>query len=137
MEASEKPQLPLEPDRSDGAVRAIGDRLVIERLEVNDPAAARVVQEQVREGHQPSERVRSTLQESRQQEQRRYRARLEPLTAEVTARRERLGAKDELEAEQSRGTAKGRDFEEKIHEVIDQVAATRDDVAHHVGDLPG
>jgi hypothetical protein len=244
MEASEKPQLPLEPDRSDGAVRAIGDRLVIERLEVNDPAAARVVQEQVGEGHQPSETVTRAIeigtrviesegtaanvdyvkgelerqlrplaerlggvieegqeefvehlaasfdsertgsvqqqiremlvtamehqrnqlakqfsaqdganplsdfkeavvravkgsQESQQHEHAQDRDRLEALTAEVTALRERLGAKEELEAEQSRGTAKGRDFEERIHALLDEIATARGDVAHHVGDLPG
>ena len=244
MEASEKPQLPLEPDRTDGAVRAIGDRLVIERLEVNDPAAARVVQEQVGEGHQPSETVTRAIeigtrviegegtaanvdyvkaelerqigplaerlggvieegqgdfvehlaasfdsersgsvqqqikellvaamqhqrdqlakqfstqdganplsdfkeavvravkgsQESQQHEHAQDRERLEALTAEVTALRERLGAKEELEAEQARGTAKGRDFEERIHALLDEIATARGDVAHHVGDLPG
>jgi hypothetical protein len=244
MEASEKPPLPLEPGLTDGAVRAIGDRLVIERLEVNDPGAARVVQEQAGDGHQPAETVtraieigarviesegtaanvdyvkaelerqlrpladrlggvieegqgefaerlaksfdsersgsvqqqiremlitamehqRSQLtkqfstqdgtnplsdfkeavvrtvksaQESQQHEHAQDRGRIEALTAEVTALRERLGAKEELEAEQSRGTAKGRDFEERIHEVIDQIAGVRDDVANHVGDLPG
>ena len=63
MEASEKPQLPLEPDRADGAVRAIDDRLVIERLEVNDAAAARVVREQAgRSGHQPAETVTRAIE---------------------------------------------------------------------------
>ena len=62
MEASEKPQLPLEGGGNDGSVRAIGDRLVIERLEVNDPGAARVVQEQVREGHQPAETVTRAIE---------------------------------------------------------------------------
>ena len=244
MEASEKPQLPLEPDRSDGAVRAIGDRLVIERLEVNDPAAARVVQEQVGEGHQPSETVTRAIeigtrviesegtaanvdyvkaelerqiaplaerlgsvieegqgdfverlannfdpersgsvqqqirellatameyqrgqlakqfsaqdganpladfkegvvravkstQEAHQHERAEDRKRLEAMAAELTALRERLGAKEELEAEQSRGTAKGRDFEERVHALIDEIASVREDVAHHVGDLPG
>jgi hypothetical protein len=243
MEASERPQLPLEPDRSDGAVRAIGDRLVIERLEVNDPAAARVVQEQVSEGHQPSETVTRAIeigtrviesegtaanvdyvkaelerqlrpladrlggvieegqeefvehlaasfdsdrtgsvqqqikemliaamehqrtqlakqfstqdganplsdfkeavvravkgsQESQQHEHAQDRERIEALTAEITALRERLGAKEELEAEQSRGTAKGRDFEERIHDLLDEIATARGDIAHHVGDLP-
>jgi hypothetical protein len=242
MEASEKPQLPLEPDRADGAVRAIGDRLVIERLEVNDPAAARVVQEQVGEGHQPSETVTRAIeigtrviesegtaanvdyvkaelerqigpladrlggviedgqgefvdrladsfdsdrsgsvqqqikellvaamqhqrdqlakqfsaqdganplsdfkeavvravkgsQESQQHEHAQDRERIEAMTAELTALRERLGAKEELEAEQSRGTAKGRDFEERIHALLDEIATARGDTAHHVGDL--
>ena len=43
-------------------MRAIGDRLVIERLEVNDPGAARVVQEQVGEGHQPAETVARAIE---------------------------------------------------------------------------
>src|SRR5436190_16931374 len=62
MEASEKPQLPLEPSATDAAVRAIGDRLVIERLEVNDVGAARVVQEQVGEGHAPAETVTRAIE---------------------------------------------------------------------------
>jgi hypothetical protein len=62
MEASEKPQLPLDPGQSDGAVRAIDDRLVIERLEVNDAGAARVVRDQVREGRQPAETVTRAIE---------------------------------------------------------------------------
>jgi hypothetical protein len=244
MEASEKPQLPLEPDASDGAVRAIGDRLVIERLEVNDAGAARVVQEQVGEGHQPAETVTRAIeigarviesegtaanvdyvkaelerqlsplaerlgsviedgqeefverlassfdkersgsvqqqirelltaamehqrtqlarqfsaqdganpladfkegvvravkgsQEAQQLEHAEDRKRMEGLTAEVTALRERLSAKDEIEIEQARGTAKGRDFEGRVHDVIDGIATARGDVAHHVGDQAG
>ncbi|HKH22588.1 MAG TPA: hypothetical protein VKA88_03125 [Solirubrobacterales bacterium] len=244
MEASEKPQLPLQPDGSDGAVRAIGDRLVIERLEVNDPGAARVVQEQVTEGHAPAETVTRAIeigtrviesegtaanvdyvkaelerqlrpladrlggvieegheefaerlarsfdrersgsvqqqirdmlitamehqrtqlakqfsaqdganpladfkdgvvravknaQDAQEAERARDRERIEALTTEITALRERLGAKEELEAEQSRGTAKGRDFEERVHALLDEIATARGDIAHHVGDLPG
>jgi hypothetical protein len=55
----------------------------------------------------------------------------------VTALRERLGAKEELEAADARGTAKGRDFEERVHDVLDSIASARGDVAHHVGDLQG
>jgi hypothetical protein len=244
MEASEKTQLPLEGDGPDGAVRAIGDRLVIERLEVNDPGAARVVQEHAADGHKPAETVTRAIeigarviesegtaanvdyvkgelerqlrpladrlggvieegqeefaerlassfdnersgsvqqqiremlitamehqrtqlakqfsaqdgnnpladfkegvvravkssQEAQIQEHAQDRQRIDALTAELTALRERLGAKEEIEAEQSRGTAKGRDFEERVHDVIDEIASARDDVAHHVGDLPG
>lgn len=241
MEASEKPQLPLEPGASDGAVRAIGDRLVIERLEVNDAGATRVVQEQVREGHQPAETVTRAIeigarviesegtaanvdyvkaelerqlsplaerlgsvievgqeefverlassfdkersgsvqqqirelltaamehqrtqlarqfsaedganpladfkagvvravkssQEAQHLERAEDRKRIEAMTAELTALRERLSAKEELEVEQARGTAKGRDFETRVHEVIDGIATARGDAAHHVGD---
>jgi hypothetical protein len=244
MEASEKPQLPLGPGGSDGSVRAIGDRLVIERLEVNDPGATRVVQEQVGEGHSPAETVTRAIeigtrviesegtaanvdyvkaelerqlrplaerlggvieegneefaerlassfdgersgsvqqqiremlitamdhqrnqlarqfsvqdgsnpladfkdgvvravrsaQEAQQAERAQDRGRIDALTTELTALRERLGAKEELEAEQSRGTAKGRDFEERVHALLDEIATARGDVAHHVGDQAG
>jgi hypothetical protein len=47
MEASEKTQLPLDDarGRSEGVVRALNDRLVIEQLTVTDERAARVVRE--------------------------------------------------------------------------------------------
>jgi len=244
MEASQKPQLPLEPGSSEAAVRAIGDRLVIERLEVNDPGAARVVQEQVHEGHKPAETVTRAIEigtrviesegtaanvdyvkaelerqlsplaerlgsviedgqeefverlansfdkersgsvqqqirelltaamehqrtqlarqfsaqdganpladfkegvvravkgaeEAQLAERAEERKRMDALTAEVTALRERLTAKQELDVEQARGTAKGRDFEGRVHDVIDVIATGRGDVAHHVGDQAG
>ena len=82
-------------------------------------------------------RTVKSSQEQQLHEHAQDRERIEALTTEVTALRERLGAKEEIEAEQLRGTAKGRDFEERVHEVIDEIASVRDDVAHHVGDLPG
>jgi hypothetical protein len=60
MEASEKPQLPL--DHGDQAVRAIDDRLVIERLEVHDPGAARVVREQAKKNRRPAETVTRAIE---------------------------------------------------------------------------
>ncbi len=56
MEASERPQLPLE-EAGDGTVRALGDRLVIESLTVDDAGAARVVREQQAEGRPAAETV--------------------------------------------------------------------------------
>ncbi len=52
MEASEKPQLPLEEASGEagGIVRALDDRLVIERLTVSDERAARVVRERAKAG---------------------------------------------------------------------------------------
>ena len=41
MEASERPQLPLDDGPAEGTVRALDDRLVIERLTVDDARAAR------------------------------------------------------------------------------------------------
>lgn len=58
MEASEKPQLPLEPDaHGDGSVRLVEDRIVIERMTIADESTARVVREQARDGRQPVETV--------------------------------------------------------------------------------
>jgi len=244
MEASEKPQLPLDHDTGDAAVRAIDDRLVIERLEVQDAGAARVVREQAQKKRPPAETVAraieigsrliesegtaanvdyvraelerqmrplaeqlgGVIEEGREELAERLassfdsdrsgsvqqqiremlitamehqrsqlakqfsaqdganpladfkegvvravrrseelqqaahvedRKRIEALTAELTALKERLGAKEELEAEQSRGTAKGRDFEERVHALLDEIATARGDVAHHVGDQAG
>ena len=74
------------------------------------------------------------LDERRQRDREADRGRIEELVGEVRTLRERLGAKDELEAEQERGTAKGRTFEERVHAAIERIATTRDDIAHHVGD---
>ena len=49
MEASEKPQLAL-GDEPDGTVRSLGDRIVIERLELTDERAARVVRDRSQSG---------------------------------------------------------------------------------------
>jgi hypothetical protein len=82
-------------------------------------------------------RALQSAQEAQQVEHHQDRERIEALTAEVTALRERFGAKEEIEAEQARGTAKGRGFEERVHEVLDAIALARGDVAHHVGDTQG
>jgi hypothetical protein len=58
MEASKEPQLPLD----DASVRAIGDRLVIERLEVADERAARVVRERAKAGQPPPRTVQDAIE---------------------------------------------------------------------------
>jgi hypothetical protein len=52
MEASEKPQLPLDATAGDpgGVVRVLDDRLVVERLTVHDERAARTVRERAETG---------------------------------------------------------------------------------------
>lgn len=61
MEASEKPQLQI--DSGEGStVRAVGDRLVIEHLEISDPGAARVVRDQKEEGREPAETVTRAIE---------------------------------------------------------------------------
>jgi hypothetical protein len=252
MEASEKPQLPLDNGAHDGAVRAIDDRRVtvtddgleIKALTISDERAARVVRERAEAGQPPphtvakaveigarvlesegaaanvdyvnseferqmgslAEKLATTLEagneelgerlaavfgadrsDSVQQQLREMlikanehqrmelirlfnvedganplndfksavlrdvgelktsqevqraedRKRIEALTAELTKLRERLGAKEELEAEQERGTAKGIAFEDRVSAVIGRIAAARGDVAHHVGDEQG
>ena len=63
MEASEKPQLPLDPGRGSGpVVRVLEDRLVIERLEVIDELAARVVRDQAAQKRAPAETVRKAIE---------------------------------------------------------------------------
>jgi hypothetical protein len=63
MEASEKPQLPLEPDaRGDGSVRLVEDRIVIERMEIADRGTARVVRDQFKEGREPVETVTRAIE---------------------------------------------------------------------------
>jgi hypothetical protein len=63
MEASEKPQLPLDEGvGGDASVRAIDDRLVIERLTVADAGSARVVREQATEGRAPAVTVAKAIE---------------------------------------------------------------------------
>ena len=61
MEASEKPQLQFGDDPS-GTVRALGDRLVIEALTIDDRRAAEVVRERSQAGTPPSETVRKAIE---------------------------------------------------------------------------
>ena len=56
MEASERPQLPLDGGGS-GVVRVLDDRLVIESLTVSDERAARVVRERAESGQAPAETI--------------------------------------------------------------------------------
>ena len=63
MEASERPQLPFdEGPGGDGSVRAIDDRLVIERLEIEDARAAKLVRERAEAGHAPAQTVRDAVE---------------------------------------------------------------------------
>jgi hypothetical protein len=59
MEASKKPQLPIDEasGEAEGVVRALDDRLVIERLTIDDAGVARVVREQAERGRGTTETV--------------------------------------------------------------------------------
>jgi hypothetical protein len=61
MEASERTQLPLDAN-PDATVRALDDRIVIERLTVEDAGAARVVRAQQAEGRAAAETVTRALE---------------------------------------------------------------------------
>jgi hypothetical protein len=73
------------------------------------------------------------LDARRQRDREADRRQVDELTREIVTLRERLGAKEALEAEQARGTAKGLSFEERVHEAIDAIAASRGDAASHTG----
>ena len=61
MEASEKPQLKIDPD-AQSAVRAIGDRLVIEALTINDERSARVVRQRAESGQAAPDTVAKAIE---------------------------------------------------------------------------
>jgi hypothetical protein len=59
---------------------------------------------------------------------------LAQLEGEVKRLHDAREAQLELSAERERGTGKGREFEQHAFELVEQMAAGRGDVAHHVGD---
>jgi hypothetical protein len=61
MEASEKPQLPLEPGEF-GSVRVVEDRIVIEGLTITDEETARVVRQRAESGEEPARSVRRAIE---------------------------------------------------------------------------
>jgi hypothetical protein len=73
------------------------------------------------------------LDARRQRDREADRRQVDELTREIVTLRERLGAKEALEAEQVRGTAKGLSFEARVHEAIEAIAASRGDAASHTG----
>jgi hypothetical protein len=64
MEASEKPQLEIGeiPAEAAGVVRALDDRLLIERLTVTDERAARVVRERAEAGQEGARTVADAIE---------------------------------------------------------------------------
>jgi hypothetical protein len=61
MEASGRPQLPLEPDGA-GSVRVVEDRIVIEGMTIADQETARVVRERAESGEEPARSVRRAIE---------------------------------------------------------------------------
>jgi hypothetical protein len=62
MEASEKPQLPLDSGNGPGSVRVVEDRIVIEGLTITDEETARVVRERAESGEEPARSVRRAIE---------------------------------------------------------------------------
>ena len=60
--------------------------------------------------------------------------RLAELRAEVQRLRDTEESRAAIEAERERGTAKGRSFESACFSLLEEMAAARGDVAHHLGD---
>ncbi len=56
------------------------------------------------------------------------------LRLEVQRLHDAREAASELADERERGTSKGRDFEQRVFDVLDRIASERGDVAQHVGD---
>jgi hypothetical protein len=61
MEASERPQLQIDSGVA-AAVRALGDRLVIESLTINDERSARVVRQRAESGQEAAETVAKAIE---------------------------------------------------------------------------
>jgi uncharacterized protein DUF2130 len=62
MEANKTPQLPIESGPAQGTVRALDDRLEIERLVVQDERAAELVRERKSAGHDPAQVVADAIE---------------------------------------------------------------------------
>jgi len=56
------------------------------------------------------------------------------LEGEVKRLHDARAAEEQLAAERDRGTGKGREFEQHAFDLVEEMAAGRGDVAHHVGD---
>jgi hypothetical protein len=62
MEASERPQLPLDSADAEGSVRVVEDQIKIESLEITDEQTARVVRERAETGEKPARTVRRAIE---------------------------------------------------------------------------
>jgi hypothetical protein len=125
------------PDRSDSVQRQIADvvakandeqRLAIARLFSADDGANPLTDFKA-----AMVRGMRELDARRQRDREADRRQVEELVREVVTLRERLAAREAIEAEQERGTAKGLGFEERVHTAVQAIAASRGDAASHTG----
>ena len=89
------------------------------------------------DGHNPladfKESVRREVKRSTDSHERLI-EKIAQLEGEVKLLHSAREAEAELAAERERGTGKGRTFEQHAFDLVEQLAAARGDVAHHVGD---
>jgi hypothetical protein len=111
MEASEKPQLPIDEASGEagGVVRALDDRLVIERLTVSDERAARVVRDRAEAGQAAGRTVSDAIE----------------IGARVLDREEAAAEADYVRAEFERHAAELRQRLTKSLEAGDEMLADR------------
>ena len=74
------------------------------------------------------------LRESHSKEARAMQGQVGELRKEIARYLEREDADERVAEEAERGTAKGRSFEELVHDTIDAIAQAQGDAAHHTGD---
>jgi hypothetical protein len=60
--------------------------------------------------------------------------RLAKLEGEINMLHAARKGEEELAAERERGAGKGRDFEQRAFDMVEEMASARGDIAHHVGD---
>jgi hypothetical protein len=111
MEASQKPQLPIDEASNEnaGVVRALDDRLVIERLTVSDERAARVVRARAEAGQAAARTVSDAIE----------------IGARVLDREEAAAEADYVRAEFERHAAELRQRLTKSLEAGDEMLAER------------
>ncbi|MFL5828145.1 MAG: hypothetical protein ACJ76V_16620 [Thermoleophilaceae bacterium] len=89
------------------------------------------------DGHNPFAGLQRTVEmqlKESQERDARLQVRITELQGELARLRDAEQAREQLAAERERGTSKGRSFEQRAYELIDEMASARGDVAHHVGD---
>ena len=135
----------LEELFSDGSSRAVQNRV----REVVNEAMQRSREDLLRQFSSSGERnpladfKNGTLEVIKQADQRQHRtqqallAQMGELEKQLQGLRDEKRALEELSVERERGTAKGRTYEERVVEALDEIATAQGDCCDAVGDLPG
>ncbi|MGI8659457.1 MAG: hypothetical protein ACR2LH_00225, partial [Thermoleophilaceae bacterium] len=135
----------LEELFSDSSSRAVQNRV----REVVNEAMQRSREDLLRQFSSSGERnpladfKNGTLEVIKQADQRQHRtqqallAQMGELEKQLQGLRDEKRALEELSVERERGTAKGRTYEERVVEALDEIATAQGDCCDAVGDLPG